>query len=46
MFHIISGYTGVKKPKGSKTQTDHTALFQIKKNKHQSLGSPKQDKQK
>jgi hypothetical protein len=44
MFYIIPGYTGVKRPKGSKTPSDHEALFQFKKNKKQSLVLPKKDK--
>ena len=44
MFYIIPGYTGVKRPKGSKTPSDHEALFQFKKSKLQSLGSPKKDR--
>ena len=35
MFYIIPGYTGVKRPKGSKTPSDHEALFQFKKSKLQ-----------
>ena len=31
MFYIIPGYTGVKRPKGSKTPSDHEAPFQFKK---------------
>ena len=43
-YYFIPGYTGVKRPKGSKTPGDHEALFQFKKNKKQSLVSPKKDK--